>query len=511
MDLTAIVASSDPDDDEILLTWAWTRDGQATSIDGPTVPAAELSVGEEWTVEVTKDDGLDTSVSSASVRVDRLGGNILLVLVDDLGIDKVGVYDEHDNRPPTPNIDALAGEGVLFRNAWSLPTCSPTRASLLTGRHARRHGIGRWIQPGGQLHGLDFDEVILPEMLRLGPEPYADAGVGKWHLGVFPGNPEPGMDPLHTGFSSYAGSLGNPDNAFTTPKDQKGYFYWEKTTNGDLAYTRTYMTTDTTNDALAQLHTLPEPWFLYVAYNAPHIPFHVPPDDLHPYDLDPATATQWEMYDAMTVALDTEFGRLMAGIPEDLRDRTTIIFMSDNGTPAHNIRPPMDTERAKGSVFEGGVNVPMIVTGPAVTRPGTETHALVHAVDLFHTQAEIAGVTVADAIDPRTDQPIATDGVSWLPHAVDPDLPSIRDRMYTSKHFPNGPGPYNYQQDALRDDLYKVAWHTEHGWWFFEYLAPFDEGPELLEGGSPTPEQDAAFQRLSDELRDKMDALPFGP
>jgi arylsulfatase A-like enzyme len=171
----------------------------------------------------------------------------------------------------------------------------------------------------------------------------------------------------------------------------------------------------------------------------------------------------------------------------------------------------MDPRRCKGTLYEGGVHVPMIVTGPAVHLRGTETDALVHFVDLFATFAEIAGVDVGDVIDPRTGAPVVLDGVSWLPHVMDPDLPSSRSVLHTSHFFPSGAGPYDWEQDALRDDRYKVVYGPQRGWWFFEYQSPFDEGPDLLTGGALTPEQDAAYQRLSRELVEKSDGMGYGP
>lgn len=108
-----------------------------------------------------------------------LGGNVLILLSDDIGIDKTAVYREHPTPAPTPNIDALASKSVLFRNAYAQPTCSPNRASLLTGRHPTRHGSGRWINPSAQSFALPEQELTIPELLRRAPEAWTTALYGK--------------------------------------------------------------------------------------------------------------------------------------------------------------------------------------------------------------------------------------------------------------------------------------------------------------------------------------------
>lgn len=503
-DLTAILTTSG---NPAKATFSWTVDGQPTSWDGPTVPASEVRRGQTWEVTVQ----LGEHDARATTEVSRLGGNVLVLLVDDLGIDRVGAYGVHPEVPPTPTIDQLAADGLLFRNAWVQPTCSPTRASLVTGRYPRRTGVGRWIMPPDQRLGIDFDEVMIPEMLAEGPVHYDDSYVGKWHLTGYANNPDPGSDPLAAGWTWYAGTLGNPDNSVMGSGGQnKGYAYYEKADNGDLFFSEYYLTSDTTDDAIARLEAMREPWVMVVAYNAPHTPLHVPPAHLHDYDLDPNIASDRDKYDAMVQALDTEMGRLLDAVDPEVRGRTTVVFLSDNGTPDHGTRPPTDPTRVKGTVYEGGVNVPMIVTGPAVATPGGETLAMVESVDLFHTVAEIAGVDLADVIDPRTNDPVITDGTSFLPVLEDPGA-TVRERAYTSKHFPNGEPPYAWEQDAIRDEQYKLAYSTELGFWFFEYLAPFDEGPELLALGPLTPEQQEAYDRLETELFEQIADLPFGP
>jgi arylsulfatase A-like enzyme len=111
--------------------------------------------------------------------------NVLIVLLDDVGTDKIGAYAEHPRPAHTPNLDALAAEGVLFRNAWATPQCSPSRAALLTGRYGRRSGVGRTVQAYESSYELPPDELTLPEMLRGAPDAWDSSEVGKWHLATY--------------------------------------------------------------------------------------------------------------------------------------------------------------------------------------------------------------------------------------------------------------------------------------------------------------------------------------
>ena len=513
-DLEAVIEVSDPDGDRLEAHFDWSVDGQHADFHGQILPASALEVGQSWTLIATVDDGSRTAQSTTTTTIDRIGGNVLILLVDDLGIDQIEAYGVRASGPPTPNIDALAAEGVLFRSAWSNPTCSPSRASLLTGRHSRRTGIGKWIYPKNEDFDLDPGEVILPEILPYAAEPYADSMVGKWHVSGYDRDDpydDPGMVPLETGFSWHAGSIGNPDNSYLITEEVKGYSYWEKATNGLLAFEQGYLTEVTTDDALDRIEAMPEPWLLYLAYNAPHGPLHQPPAHLHDVDFSADTSDQ-NMYQAMCQALDTELGRLFASIDPDELARTTVIFASDNGTPEWGIVPPMDPERRKGTLFEGGVNVPFIVTGPAVRHPGTESEALIHFVDVWATVAELVGANPSDVLDPRTGTTVETDSRSFLGQVTDPNSPSERDILYTHQHSPNGPPEeWTSYSDTVRDAQYKIVHNSGDEFSFFEFEAPYFEGPDLLAEGPLTADRQAAFDRLSLELTGFEDDLLFGP
>lgn len=369
--------------------------------------------------------------------------NVLVLLTDDQGVDKVAAYGEHPTPPRTPRIDALAADGVLFRNAYAAPICTPTRAALLTGRYGRRTGYGGTAQfeMGKE---LPLDEVTLPERLRAADPPYANAAFGKWHLGAF--NAQSGTDhPNLSGFDHFAGSMGNLYDARQDDGGAYGYYRWERVEDGAVALETRYATTATVDDALDAIATLPEPWLVYVAFNAPHRPLDAPPPGLGAYGDLSGERDDHVLYDAVVEALDTEIGRLLDTVDPDVLQRTTVFFLGDNGTERRAIREPWDPRRGKDTPFEGGSHVPFLVTGPLVVEPGT-SDAFVHVVDVFATVEALAGLA-PDGVE--------RDGLSLLPLLADPAAAWPRDVVHYEKFEPAGPPPYDVDWRISRDARWK--------------------------------------------------------
>jgi len=408
--------------------------------------------------------------------------NVILLIADDVGVDKIGAYGEHPSPPPTPNIDALAARGVLFRNAYAPPVCSPSRAAMLTGRYPRRYGLGLHLRPS-DADELPLAELTLPEMLGRGPIAYDHSAVGKWHLST-PSSRHAGRHPVASGFHWHAGSLGNLGG-------RGSYFTWEKSTNGRFGRTSTYATTDTIDDALARVEAMQPPWFLWVAFNAAHKPYEEPPSSLHTRrDLESVA----DRYDAMVEALDSEIGRLLRSLDPDVLAATTIIFVSDNGTAHAGVTPPWSSSHAKATLYEGGVGVPLIIAGPRVAVPGAECGALVHVVDLFATVAEIAGVDLGQ-LSSEDGKPLAIDGLSLMPYLTNPSAESQRDVIYQDLFGPNGAGPYQFERRMVRDERYKLVEFVAHGIQeFYDLEGRIDDGPNRI--GSLSDEQRSAYERL---------------
>jgi arylsulfatase A-like enzyme len=410
--------------------------------------------------------------------------NWLVILLDDLGTDKVGAYGEHPKAPPTPTLDGLAGSGLLFRNAYANPVCSPSRAALLTGRYGRRTGFGAIVEIANADVELPLDEVLIPEVLDQADDDWTSVALGKWHLSAFE-SPTNLDHPNKQGFDHYAGALGNLFHSSTGQK--ASWRKYEKIVDGKPTWVEEYATTDTTNDAIAQLGTLKAPWFMYVAYNAPHTPFHVPPAKLYSGRID-NKASDIQKFDATVEALDHEIGRLLDAMSPEQRANTYVVVVGDNGTDRDAVLPPLDPDHGKASVFEGGVNVPMIVTGPGVDRG--ETQALVHLVDFLPTIAESAGVTPTGK---------TLDGISFLDVLGDASASGDREYLYVERFAPLGGGPFDLELRAIRDDRYKIVVDRKGTTTFHDLKGRNDDGP----GADPRKlrgEDKTRYTRLNAEL-----------
>ncbi len=518
---------SDPDRDLVALMVRWFADGVEVEVEATstlyandTLPAQATLQTRHWSCVFDAVDAVyeSTTPGSRSPELESVaaGGNVLVVLLDDVGTDMLGVYDEHPSPPPTPRLDALADEGLLFRNAYSAPVCSPTRAAMLTGRLGRRYGLGVIVDAWDVLHPLPDSEVLIPRMLEQSPDlDYASSVAGKWHLG----NSIQGLShPADMGFDWHAGSMDN----LRTPSvlddgREKSYEMWVKNTNGTVDWEDTYATTDSIDDAISRMATMPEPWFLYVPLNAAHSPVHVPPRHLHSQDIDEDSSDSAK-YRAVVEATDTEIGRLLDAIPAPVAARTTVMVLGDNGSPDWAITPPRTAPQYKGTLYEGGINVPFIVRSPFVTEAGSETDALVHVVDVFATTAILAGVDPNQVTRPDLlggpDTVIETDGESLLPFFTDPDHPSLREYVFSERFANNGEGPYTYEDKrAIRDERWKlIRLQTELGPIedrFFDLAEDDLETVDLLTEGPLTPEAADAYDRLDEALGEQMLALVY--
>ncbi len=427
--------------------------------------------------------------------------NVLVVVTDDQGVDQVAGWGVNDTPPATPTIDGLLDAGLRFNRAWATPLCSSSRAALLTGRHGRRTLLGGVIEKGST-DELRLDELTLAE--ALGPAGYATSAVGKWHLSS-PDSPTSFTHPNEQGFDWFSGSLSNLGEVEGDVFDgiAGGYHYWRRVENGAVEWSEVYATRSTTEDALARLAAMPEPWFMYVPFHAGHSPFSRVPDDLDVSGFGEG-ASQAERYQAVIEAMDIELGRLLDGLGE-ARERTVVIFVSDNGTTRHAYEDDERTD-AKNTPLEGGIRVPLVVSGPGIPA-GESTDALVHLVDIFATVVDLAGVDVADL---PTAGPV--DGVSFVPVLREPEI-RLREWVYTEKLKPNGERlqvePTTDWRIA-RDDRFKLV--DENGEVeLYDMHSVKGEGFNMLTLDPVPADALAAHERLSGQVEALVQAMNNDP
>ena len=415
---------------------------------------------------------VNESCDTSHITLEAPKPNILLIIADDMGIDASPNYDIGDTKPNMPNLEALASIGITFDNAWSYPMCSPTRASILTGRYGYRTGVLN----AEDASTIPANEKTIQRFLDENTDStYSHAIVGKWHLS----SNEPNR-PNDMGVGYYAGILGGAVN---------NYNQWQLTENGEQGLSQEYVTTKITDLAINWINEQEKPWFCWVAYNAPHTPFHLPPTEMHsqgalPEDTASVSANPMPYYMAMLESLDYEIGRLADNISAEDYDNTIVIFIGDNGTTRQVLQAPYQDGQAKGTLFQGGVHIPMIVAGDGVTRFNQRDSSLVHTADLFSTIAEIAGL----------DLPTYEDSYSFK-DLLKNDVGNARDYNY-SEVLNDTPNKSGY---TIRNERYKLIRFDSGNQRFYDLWTDPYEQSNLLGEGLSTEEQ-TAFEELLAEL-----------
>ena len=366
--------------------------------------------------------------------------NILIIIADDLGTDKIGAYGEGDvdTRPNTPNIDALANSGILFKNAYSYSTCSPTQTSILTGRQAFRTGIGKVVAPNSDYTIQDYPaEVPLPKLFSLANSGYSTAHFGKWHLSIKDNDPD--NHPTNVGFDHSSGHHENLSD----------YYSFDKIVNGATESVSNYATRDTRSDAKSYINSTTDPWLVWVAFHAPHSPYHEPPANMYTTEITDSS-DQTQLYRSAVEAMDKAIGQLV----KDISENTVIFFLGDNGSPGQVTVAPFDSGKAKNTLYEGGINIPFIVAGSAVdsSQYGQTSDALVHVMDIYATAAELAGVDIDSGIPAGH----VIDSVSFVDVLADASSLGARRNLTAEIFAPNGLSGYTQQSRTIRNRNFKL-------------------------------------------------------
>lgn len=385
--------------------------------------------------------------------------NIVLIMADDLGWKDLHCYG--NSKIDTPHLDRLAQQGMLFTDAYSAsPVCTPTRAALMTGESPARlnitnHAGGHppnFQKPGTDLitpiwlRHLPLERVTLAEQLKKAG--YATGFVGKWHLshrekpksdsdeGLLS---EPELRPEHQGFDLNFGGcrLGGPPSYFSPYKIPNV----EEKTDGEYLPDRC---ANECIDFIQSAQSKDRPFFLCWWNYSVHYPFQAPADLIAKYEKRKGPGVENPTYAAMIEGMDASIGKLLRAIDEQgLDENTLVIFTSDNGPFAANVKP---LRAEKGHLYEGGIRVPMMVRWPGRVKPATQTAAPVITMDIHATILEVANL--------QSDPSNTPDGVSLLSMLLEE---SALERESIFFHYPN----YAFHKEnrlgsAIRSGDYKL-------------------------------------------------------
>lgn len=382
----------------------------------------------------------DDAVDDIDIPVITSKPNVLLIIADDVSKDAIPNYSEGSSKANMPNLQSLMSSGITFDNAWAYSVCSPTRASIITGKYGNKTGV---IEVGDQ---ISTSETTLQKYISDNTNnAYATAIFGKWHI---------------SNNTNDAETMGVDHFAGIRSGGVQDYYSWPLIEDGVSATNTTYMTTKLTDLAIDWKAAQTKPWFLWMAYTAPHTPFHLAPTNLHtqgnlPTDEASIDANPLPYYLSALEALDSEMGRLINSMSDEEKANTIIIFIGDNGTPGQVAQSPYGRRTVKGSLYQGGINVPLVASGIGVNRMGVREVALINATDLFTTIGNIAGVSTTEIHNSKSFNPLFTDENASKRdyiYSEKEDAYTIRNATYKYIKFDNGTEElYNLSTDAYEN------------------------------------------------------------
>ena len=420
----------------------------------------------------------------------RLGlPNLLLILADDLGYGDLSCMGAPDIK--TPHIDALMGAGMRFDNGYAnSPVCSPTRAALLSGRYPDLAGVPGVIRThrDNSWGHLREDMDLLPAVLRRGG--YHTALVGKWHLGL-----ESPNTPNERGFDLFHGFLGDMMDDYYTHR-RHGINYLRH--NADVIEAEGHATdlfTQWSVDYITKQKTEEAPFFLYLAYNAPHAPIEPTTDWLQKVQArDPAIPEQRAKLAALIEHMDDGIGRVIQTLKDTGQyDQTMIVVCSDNGGDLRAGATSGALNGGKQDMFEGGIQSPMCAVWPEKIAPGQRTNIPAMTMDFYPTFCTLAGLPFDRNID----------GANLVPAllgegSIDPERTMIWVRREG--------GPYGGQEYyAIRRGPWKLLQNNP-----FEAMRLYNLADDPRET-SPLPEDHGMHQQLLAALRDHINRVGAVP
>lgn len=454
--------------------------------------------------------------------------NVLVIISDDAGYADFGF--QGSQKIPTPNFDALAKRGIVFSNAYAGSVCSPSRAMLTTGMYTARIGYSNNISSSGMVtkpitqtpsvQGLPLNAVTIWERMQsLG---YSTACIGKWHLGAHPngtrnGNAVLGNVPQNQGVEHFLGIIAGSRSFWVgeakgtqalrlIASDGRGKVSADKVVEAD--YAGQYVTDtfgDMTVDYIRKHASGDKPFFLYSSFTAPHNPMHATKEDIAAIaKLGHGFKKNREIQAAMQLALDRNIGKILASLDDpnadgdtadSIRDNTLILFINDNGGDSHDSDPNYSSNyplrHGKGSQWEGGIRVPMILAGWGLDAAFQDEDIdrfdhPVHIIDILPTSFAAGGgaFTEEDVID----------GVDLLPFLNDPSKGEPHESLFLRR--------YSGLQHAVRQGNYKLIHRPANGYLLFDVVADKGETKNLAK---EMPDRVEAMKRIMTDYDVLMD------
>lgn len=336
---------------------------------------------------------LSIVANEAIAKTNSKKPNIVVILSDDAGYRDFGFQGSDEML--TPNIDAIAKQGVSYSRAYvTTPFCSPSRAGLLTGRYPQRFGYEFNLTdeklPGvdSKYIGLDVDERTIADYLKA--KGYTTIAIGKWHLGN-----KIHFHPNHRGFDQFYGILGGGSNYH--PHQLR--FRKSIMRNNKYVVPKEYLTDDFAREAINYIKAVKSPFFLYLAFNAVHTPMDVRKEDLQRFSH--IADFQRQRLAAMTWAMDRAIGNVMNTLKEHHDpSNTLVIFTNDNGGDRIGIGADNSPLRgSKGGLLEGGIRVPFVMSWPGKLPNNTQDNRTVSLLDVVPTALEAANIKIPSDID----------------------------------------------------------------------------------------------------------------
>ena len=376
--------------------------------------------------------------------------NVIIILADDLGYADVGFNGSKDIK--TPHIDDIAKNGVVFSEGYvSYPVCGPSRAGLITGRYQDTFGFGKnpLFAPKDPNMGLPLSEQTIADMLKLSN--YKTFAVGKWHLGA-----HESLRPMKRGFDEFFGFLTGGHRYFphewdledeTKVKSQNGAYRTKLLRNEQRIEEKEYLTDALSRESVNFIErNANSPFFIYLAYNAPHGPLQATEKYLNRFQ--EIESKNRRTYAAMVSAMDDGIGTIISKLKEKgIYDNTIVYFLSDNGGRLRGDSDNGELRGKKGNLFEGGVRVPFVMQWPGQIKGGQTFDKPVSSLDIFATSKAIT----SPEITPKN----KLHGVNLIPFLKGEKKHSPHSNLFWRNNFMQNKNELRTEASAVRSEKFK--------------------------------------------------------